>query len=120
LLERWPPKSDFIALEIAVVRDRAKEVSMKIPDNALEGIPALYATEHEKDPLVYAQFTHPRSDWIWFVTEFDGSSTFFGLVAGFETELGYFDKRELEANGCVLDEYWEQKMLSEVKRNLQR
>lgn len=56
---------------------------------------------------------------VTFLPDFDGSSTFFGLVAGFETELGYFDKSELEANGCVLDERWEAKPLSEVRRHLE-
>jgi hypothetical protein len=93
---------------------------VKIPDEALEGIPALYATKHEKDPLVYGRFTHPRSNWQWLVTEFDGSSTFFGLVAGFEVELGYFHKSKLEANGCVLDERWEPNALSGVRQILER
>jgi hypothetical protein len=93
---------------------------MTLPAYLLECLPALYATERQNDPIVYTRFTHPRTDWQWFVTEFDGSSTFFGLVAGFETELGYFDKSELGANGCVLDEHWEPKKLSEVRWNLER
>ena len=88
---------------------------MKLPDHLLEKLPALYATEHQKDPIVYARFTHPRSGWQWFATEFDGERTFFGLVAGFEVELGYFDLRELEMNGCVLDEGWAPRTLSRVR-----
>lgn len=92
---------------------------MKLPDHLLEKLPALYATEHQKDPIVYARFTHPRSGWQWFVTEFDGEFTFFGLVSGFEVELGYFDLRELEANGCVLDESWKATPLGEVRAKLE-
>lgn len=77
-------------------------------------IPDLYATEKDKDPRVYAYFYHPTSDWMWFVTEYDGEQTFFGLVHGFETELGYFDRLELEENGCKLMK-GTPKPLSEVK-----
>jgi Protein of unknown function (DUF2958) len=31
----------------------------------------------------------------WYATEFDGQDTFFGLVQGFEEELGYFSLHEL-------------------------
>ncbi len=80
---------------------------MKILECALEGIPALYTTEHEQEPLVFARFTHPRSSWVFHVTEFAGSSVDFGLVAGFETKFGDFEPSELEANGCALDEHWD-------------
>ena len=39
----------------------------------------------------------PDSNWTWYVTEFDGKDTFFGLVDGFEKELGYFSLSELES-----------------------
>jgi hypothetical protein len=82
------------------------------------GIPALYDTEHAKDPTVYAAYSHPGSSWRWFVTEYDGEARFFGLVAGFETELGYFSREELEANGCTLEPDWTPVPLSEVRRML--
>ncbi len=46
-------------------------------------------------PIV-VKFFHPMSSWTWYATEFDGDDTFFGLVDGFEKELGYFSLRELE------------------------
>lgn len=54
------------------------------------------------------------------MTEYDGERTFFGLVSGFEVELGYFDRLELEENGCVLVQGWAARPLSEVKEELQR
>jgi hypothetical protein len=33
------------------------------------------------------------SSWTWYSTEFDGEDLFFGLVVGFETELGYFNPK---------------------------
>ncbi len=91
---------------------------MNIDLDPFDGIPELYATENELDPLVYICYAHPRLDWCWFVTEYDASSTFFGLVAGFEVELGYFDRLELEAAGARRDPHWETMALSAVRRRL--
>lgn len=46
----------------------------------------------------YAQvkFFTPDSSWTWYATEFDGKDMFFGLVMGFEKELGYFSLSELQ------------------------
>ena len=94
------------------------DLSVDLNFNPLDGIPELYATEHERDPLVHVCYRCPRSGWTWHVTEYDGSRRFFGLVAGFEIELGYFDRLELEANGIELEQNWEAKLLSEVWRAL--
>lgn len=46
---------------------------------------------------VLAKFFTPDSSWTWYATEFDEEhGEFFGLVQGFETELGYFSLDELE------------------------
>jgi len=47
--------------------------------------------------IAYIKFFTPDSSWSWYVTEFDGIDTFFGLVNGFEKELGYFSLSELES-----------------------
>ncbi len=62
-----------------------------------ERIPALYATEHNKDPIVHVKFFATWADWTWWATEFDGEDRFFGLVDGFESEWGYFSLAELES-----------------------
>jgi len=56
-----------------------------------------------KDPAtvqIVAKFFSPYSNWTWFATEGerteDGDFEFFGLVKGFESELGYFRLSELE------------------------
>lgn len=59
-------------------------------------IPELNAQENEENPIAYVKFFTPDSNWAWYATEFDGENTFFGLVVGFNTELGYFSLRELE------------------------
>ena len=88
----------------------------------LEKIPKLYSQEKEKDPMVYAKFFNPSGSWTWYATEFDGIDTFFGLVVGFEKELGYFSLKELEnvkgqfGLGIERDIYFKPTRLSEINR----
>ncbi len=52
----------------------------------------------EKDPAdipIVVKFFDPTGGWTWYATEYDGEDTFFGLVDGFEKELGYFSLAEL-------------------------
>ena len=49
------------------------------------------------EAIAYARLFTPDSDWAWYITEFDGQDTLFGLVTGYERELGYFSLSELEA-----------------------
>ncbi len=61
----------------------------------LKSLPGLYTCENEKDPVIRCKFFTPDSNWTWYAIEFDGKDTFFGLVDGFERELGYFSLNEL-------------------------
>ena len=70
-----------------------------------EKLPALYAQENEKDPMVVCKFFLPMTPWTWYATEgepvLDESGKevdfrFFGLVDGHDRELGYFLLGELE------------------------
>ena len=62
----------------------------------------------------------PDSSWTWYATEFDGEDTFFGLVDGFEKELGYFSLSELKSvkgpMGLPIerDLYWNPRKLKEI------
>ena len=50
------------------------------------------------DAIAHLKLFTPDSSWTWYVTEFDPEERlFFGLVIGFEQELGYFSLTELEA-----------------------
>jgi hypothetical protein len=66
-----------------------------------EKLPALYSNEEKGlDALAQVKFFTQDSNWTWYASEFDGKDTFFGLVSGFEVELGYFSLKELqEARG---------------------
>ncbi len=90
-------------------------------------IPAIYANENAKDydtVLAPAKLFSPFSNWTWYITEMDPETgECFGLVQGFETELGYFSLDEL-AEATVFggvpaverDLYWQPKTIGEIRR----
>lgn len=82
--------------------------------------PGIKETESKKpnEVNIIAKFFHPFSDWTWYATEANAvlengeeiplkeahaknlkyeDVLFFGLVRGFENELGYFSLSELES-----------------------
>lgn len=96
----------------------------------LKALPKLYSQENVSDPIVVAKWFSPYSDWRWFAIEFDGDDTFFGLVQGLDTELGYFSKSELENTAYYFGRHalaaierdlsWQPKPLSEVRASLEK
>jgi len=69
-----------------------------IPAELAATIPKLYAAEKEKDPIAYLRWFTPDSNWTWYVLEADLDQRIaFGLVKGFETELGYIALDEIES-----------------------
>lgn len=97
-----------------------------LPEELRTTIPPLYETEHDADPVVRAKLFTPWTNWTWFVTEFDGEDLCFGLVCGFEVELGYFSLAEMEAiegpAGLKIerDLHFSAKPMSAVKRDLEK
>ena len=93
-----------------------------LPEEIRQQLPPLYSQEHVDDPVVLVKFFTPDSNWTWYAYEFDGEDLFFGLVYGFETELGYFSLSELsEARGPLglpieRDIHFTPKPLSEVRK----
>ena len=92
-----------------------------------EKIPAIYANKNVEsydDVLAAAKLFSPFSNWTWFITEWDAETgTCFGLVEGFEVEMGYFDLTELsEATvfggvpAVERDLYWQPKTIGEIRR----
>ena len=60
-------------------------------------LPALGSQEDKGlEARAQVKFFTPDGGWTWYATEFDGEDMFFGLVAGFDKELGYFRLSELE------------------------
>ena len=67
------------------------------PENIRDKIASLRAAENQSDPIVWVKFFTPDANWTWYVIEFDEQDLFFGLVEGFEVELGYFSLTELKS-----------------------
>jgi len=69
-----------------------------IPKSIAKTIPNIGETEGQgAEAIAYVKLYHPRSEWTWYITEFDGEDLCFGLVQGFEEEFGYFSLKELES-----------------------
>ena len=90
-------------------------------------IPPLYANDGAADPdavVARVKLFSPYNGWHWYITEWDPETGLcFGLVEGFETELGYFDLTELAevtVSGKVpaveRDIGWKPKTLGEIRR----
>jgi hypothetical protein len=76
-----------------------------------KALPALYSQEGNADPMVMSKFFTPDAGWTWYAIEgspVDASGfydtdkekvdfVFFGLVSGFDVELGYFSLSELKS-----------------------
>ena len=91
-----------------------------------DAIPALGANENARDyddVLAPAKLFSPYNGWTWYITELDlETGQCFGLVEGFERELGYFDLTELAETtvfggvpAVERDLYWQPKTLGEIK-----
>jgi hypothetical protein len=90
-------------------------------------LPKLYSNEHlGLEAQAQVKFFTPSSNWTWYASEFDGEDVFFGLVIGFEIELGYFTLSELEEIGGGLtlpierDKFFEPKTLRELQAQHRR
>lgn len=87
----------------------------------LKKLPPLYSQEEKGlDAVAIVKFFTPDSNWTWYATEFDGDDLFFGLVDGFEKEIGYFRLSELQSVKGALglpierDMYFKPKTLKEL------
>ncbi len=90
-------------------------------------IPVIGANENVGDydaVVAPAKLFSPYNGWRWYITEWDPETGLcFGLVEGFEIELGYFDLTELSevtvfssVPAVERDLYWEPTTLGEIKR----
>ena len=91
---------DLDVVGIWLFADVQPEVTRKaglLDNESREKLPPLYSGEEQGlDALGQVKFFTPDSNWTWYASEFDGDDIFFGLVSGFEVELGYFSLKELE------------------------
>lgn len=101
---------------------------MKLLTKELERRFAQLGSQDDKgdEAVVPCKFFTPDSSWTWWPIAFDPDSReFFGLVQGFEVELGYFSLEELETVTGPLglhverDLYWKERTVGEVKAALE-
>ncbi len=87
--------------------NKARQIAdvKRFPDHAMElldapsraVLPELYANESAGlEAIAPVKYFTPDSNWTWYASEYDSEDLFFGLVAGFEVELGYFSLTEME------------------------
>lgn len=62
-----------------------------------QSLPPLRSGDTQGPALARVKFFTPDSSWTWYASEFDGDDILYGLVDGFELELGYFSLAELES-----------------------
>jgi hypothetical protein len=68
------------------------------PKDVADTLPPLYSQDGKGDEaVVYVKFFQPWGSWTWFATEYDPEDRlFFGMVHGFEKELGFFSLAEIQ------------------------
>ena len=97
-----------------------KSPTMLMTKDLQRKLPALYSNESKKpeNVKVHAHYFTPFSNWDWYITEFDGKDTMFGLVKGHDVELGYVSLSELRNQGMNIerDRYFNPKPLSEIMK----
>jgi hypothetical protein len=138
------PTANAISIGNSVAVERAKKTivndkrrGMKLlPKEIRELLPGLYSQDGKGGKAVaVVKFFTPDANWTWYATEGEPvlndaaaeiDFQFFGLVDGFEKELGYFGLSELEAvrgpMGLPIerDLHWKPKMLAEIAPDLFR
>jgi hypothetical protein len=80
-----------------------------LPDDLRDRLPRLYSQEADLNPIIYARFYLPGTQWAWYVIEGepeDEDFLFFGFVMGLYNEFGYFRLSELEALLSRLKRVW--------------
>ena len=97
-----------------------------LPSQLIQRFRKVGSQEHKTDPIVIDKYFTPDSNWTWYALEYDeDQQMFYGLVSGFETELGYFSRIELEyARGSLglpaeRDLHFDECRLSEIFKQYQ-
>lgn len=76
---------------------RETEMQKLMTEELAKVLPAMYATEEERDPAARVHYFSCTGGWDWYLVEYDATTgEAFGLVRGVETEWGCFSIREME------------------------
>lgn len=85
---------------IMLSKEKAKHPAHILMNDEIQAsLPPFYSNEDiGMKAIAPIKFFHPTSDWTWYPTEYDvDKGIFFGLVVGYDIELGYFSLEELES-----------------------
>lgn len=85
-------------------------------------MPVSYETDEQGDNAV-VHLHYFKNGWDWYITERDmepEQSQMFGLVKGFEVELGYIPLQEVLRTGAELDLHWTPRTVGEVRKELEQ
>ncbi len=94
--------------------------------DALKSVPKIRDTAEENDPTCWVKLFYPDFNWTWYVIESDGQDECFGLVEGFDVELGSFSLEELFRTkgkfGCPIemDLYFKPERVSVIRKQCRR
>ena len=80
-----------------------KKLAIFLKACELMGVPPIYKSQDVAEPMALVKIFDPCGSWTWYVEEYDAETgEAFGLVDGFEKELGYFSLAEMsEVRGAM-------------------
>ncbi len=93
----YGPRRGNPALLVMANPSRSQNPQKLLRKEDLKRLPPMYSQENNPDPTVWVKFFTPWAGWTWYITEFDGEDTLFGLTDGHEMELGYISLSELQS-----------------------
>lgn len=90
-----------------------------LTDKDRKVLPRLREADSTDNAVAHVRLFSPRMGWSWYITEWDGGEIAFGLVDGFEVELGDIYLTELAESGVVLrDSDWVPASLRIVRNDI--
>ena len=93
----------------------------------LKKIPSTDQAYRTKDPMVWVKFFYPDFSWTWYLCGYDPENDIaYGLVDGWEIEIGDFSVQELRQTkgklGCSIerDLHFEPRLMSQLAKELKK
>ena len=123
LVDNKPSQAYCVPKRTEYVTTQQGEDMKLLPNGIERKLPPLKGQEEKGwDAIAYVKLFDPTGSWTWYATEYDPARRmFFGLVRGFEDELGYFSLDELESIrgawglGIERDIYFKPATLNDIK-----
>lgn len=122
-IRQFLPRKQFSVLASLCRGEEREFFQNKILElsRVINSMPKSYDTDGQGNHAV-AYLHYFTGSWDWYITEKDidedgeGQRQAFGLVKGFETELGYIDIMAITRVGAELDLHWMPKTLGDIRK----